>query len=816
MKRSFIYSVCAVIAALGTVSCENVVDINAESQSENDVHEVVFQVSEVLEPESKTTINLDDQSVFITWNNTPASMLHLYEDGKAGSSVTLTPSKNGKTATMSAQFSGWAVASTFSYNAVIASSYQDGIITVPSVQHPVPGSFDPEADVLIGKGSAFFIVGRDPVSLSFARPVAITRLVVSGLEAGEKVETVEICGENPIAGPFEALDNFKFAGYSETGSNSISLNFDSENTVGEDGTFETYFVSWAVKPGTFALNVITDRRLYSKTAPAQQAAALKFNRDALKTVKVDMAGQEIAANRYELVTSEPANWSGTYIVVSSDETGAAKILNASDKSHGYAADVTVQEFAGHKIINATDAIDALSWDISNTGKKSDDKPLWNVMTGSAGILGFIGRDAKYLYNKGGITVSGVNYSGILLTRQYYYHQFAYSDGVQMKCVHGSDVSYLGWTGSAFAYGSNSGSRVYLYKYNDGSREDQVLLFDKESVNWPLIDGKYKVGGTYPGQALSASSKYQEDLLSYESSDPSVATVDSEGNITIKKAGEVVITVTAAASSEYRGASASYQIIIAVPYYQRINNIQELVSGGKYLIVSKSELLGSRYHAFDASASNGSYNYDINPVSISDLWDNPIYDNGNKIKATATLETKQVEIEKDLLSGLARLAGLDGTYTIKPVSVGKYMYCDMGRTSILDTEVAIPSYSISFSDFNLSGLNFSNWMTWFSNITTLPHNIVFAEDGTVSIRSAVSSYSVIGADLYYNKLSKQYSYINMMIIDGVDNIDDLLVVIGQNSEYAWLLNIIKYLGDNITIKDLVSFFAADLYIYRYIG
>ena len=802
MRKHFFNLFFAAFYAIVVASCQATLDEQYIAQEPSESCDVVF----VTEPcdGTKTAINVDGSTIKMTWDGTKAEYIHLFENGKEGSNPKISASKDGATATMSASFSGLGLGS-LSYHAVVASNYNGGIVTVPSVQSPAATSFDPAADVLLGESRTYLV--RQTVTMKFARVVAVSRLSLSGLKPGEKIEMIELVAENNIAGPLKPLDSYKFAGYADDGSKTISLKFDRDNTVSPDGTFMAYFTSWAVEPGNFTLNVLTDKNLYSKSTT--KAAGLKFHFDKLRTIKADMAEFAVPSHRYELVTSSPENWEGTYLIVNSDKEGAVKVFNANDKSHGYASDAAVRDVAGKKMIESTDAVDDLSWDFSNSGKKSGDEILWNVMTGTARL---VFSDAKYLYDKDGITVASHNYTG-LLPRTYYYHKFLYDNGVRMASNNGSKDSYLGYNGSAFAYTSNASSRVYVYKFNDADRKSQVLAYDKEILYWPVTEGKYAIGETYDGQPFSKSSVYQNDLLTYMSSDDAIASVDGQGRITIHKQGTVTITATAAANTQFRGASASYNIVISVPYYQRIYSIDELTGGDKYLIVSRDGLLVSQYHAFDASKS-GTYDYDI--TSLATLLNSPVYDNGDKIKSSAAIDAKQVVIEKGLLSSIASLVGLNGSYTIKPVSVGQYLYCDMSFEEVMDTTIPLTTYKIAFSDANLGSISISGLSSWFNKIATIPHSITFGEGGVASIRSATSSYSAIGADLFYDKLSNRYSYVNMMIFDNFDNVAELMAYFGQNTEYAWLLNLIKNLGNNITIRDIIDYFAGDLYIYKYVG
>jgi len=796
MKKIISFISLASILALCAISCQKY------SEEEGGIHTVRFIIEEEA---TRTAIDASDTSkkASVNWTNTPASYIHLYENGTEGSSAGITLSEDNKTATLQAKFSYGVPIWEYVYKAVIAGNYSSGIPSVPAYQHPAASSFDPAADVLIGYSDPVYtrpINGNvKDVKLKFGRANAITRLELKGLKAGEKVEFIQIVAQNNIAGPLNPLKDLTYDGYNVSeGSNTISLEFSENNTVGPDGTFVTYFTSWAGKCGSFGVNVNTDKSVYGKTAPAETASRIEFKREKVGKIAIDLTGQELAAARFDLVKTIPSSWDGTYIFVSSDTPGKAKALNTDAKSNGYASDVTVTDVNGNIFGAVDENTKPLSWDISNSGYLLDNDPLWNVSTGTAWLLFFW---SKYLFDNNGITVSEFNFTG-LLNRKYYRHIFnIYDDGVQMTSHHDGTKTYLTWNGSSFAYTSDPQSRIFLYRYNDTERESQVLSFDKESINFPIAEGRYEIGKTYEGQALSASSKNQKNLLTYTSSNPEVATVDSDGKTTIVKEGEVTITVTAAANTSYRGASASYLLRIFTPYYQKITSINDVTSGDKYLIVARIDIpvLGTFYHSFNA-VDTTSYDYDV-INSLSSYFASTIYDNGNKIKASSGLNATQVILEKGLLSSYT------GRYTIKPVSVNKYLYCDTELSSFVSEDIKFPTYSIAFAES--SG---SSWLERLEQLATSQHNITFDETGIVTISSALNEYG-LGGHLFYSKIDGKYSYVNLTVLDQFDDIVELMAY-HQNSEYAEILKWIMTLSEDITIKDIISYFSADLYLFKY--
>ena len=792
-------SLCTLLAVLTAVSCTKEFDEPAPV-SEGEVREVIFDVDQ---PVTRTAVSEDGDKLTISWANTANSSVHLFENGKEGTNEKITVSKNGKY-TISANFSGLGLSllGGFTYNGVIAECFANGVASIPSLQCPVEGSFDPAADALIA--GAYYAGKARPVltglKLNFVRVNAITRLEITGMTAGEKVDFIDIVAENPIAGPLNPLKSTEFDGYNTAnGSKSIRLEFDGKSAADENGTFVTYFSSWITDFGAFTIKVLTAGNEYNQTVPA---GAYSFNKDEIQTVSLAMEGQGAKTKRYELVTAAPedGDWSGTYLIVSSDAAGAAKAINPNGSRTGYVSDVTVEKVNDVLFINSTNSIDKYAFEISDSGKQSaSEATLWNIMSGR-----------YYLYGTDGLTVSTKNYSGNNPDRVYYYNTISYNAGVQVTCEYGENKSYLEFSSDKFTYSSNSGAKVYLYKYIDTGRQSQTISFSSETVYWTIAEGKYEIGGTYPVQKFSKKN-YQPELLSYSSSDPSVASIDEAGNITIHKQGDVTIEAYAANNTEYRSAAASYELIISVPYYQKITSEADIVNGGKYIIVSKSAILGSNwYHAFNA-AKAGTYNYDITTLENL-VFGNPVYDNGERIRPSEAIDANQVVIDGGLLSTIAKILGLSGTYTIKPVNANGYLYCNMETTQILDFQIPIPTYSIAFSDDETDG---TSMLSLASKYATMPHAITFNEDGTANIKCSLSKLA-IGADLFYDKLTKRYEYVNLSLFEGFDSLTDLIQYYSQDSEYAWIINLVKLVGDAVSIPDLINYFSADLYVYRYIG
>ncbi len=803
MKKNLRSFAAVALVLCAAVSCQQKEEQQEPSISNAETHEVTFNLLQDL---SRTSIIIDGSSTTLTWESTLKEYIHLYENGKEGKDLKLNIATNNKLATLSANFSISQLISSLKYNAVVAADFSNGVATLPSVQQPKAGSFDPAADILVGESKTIYSsLATSSVDLKFARLNAISRLAFTGMTPGEKVDLIKVEAENAIAGPLNPLNDFAFDGYdTANGSNEITLKYDSNNTVADDGTFNAVFTCWAVAPGPMTITVYTDKNTYSKSS---EAKGLVFDFGTFKNIKVDLSAA-LPSSRFEMVTSAPSSWDGSYLIVNTNEAGEAKAFNYAGSSAGYASTVQIVSAENKVFVAANESTKAMAVDVSSR---------------SNGRLDLTVANGKYFYNESGLTFDDNPTSGLILSYKDHFHTFSASgNAVQMAAYSANGLgvtgsaSYFGYNGSKFAY-SNSAATVYLFKLNDDERQSQSLVFKSEELHFTLADGKQAAGDVVDGMAFTSASKYQPELLSFESSDTGVVTVDANtGKLTIKGAGEAIITATAQPDENYRGTSASYKVTVTVPYYQKVYSSSEIVSGGKYILVSKtSGLLNllSSYHAF-AAASPSTYDFDFSNSLFSSL----IYDNGDKIKSNKNIDANQIIIEKDanLISTIAQLIGLKSGsgYTLKPVSVNKYLYCDM-TGQIAGTDYSYLTYQIGFSDksFDLSSINLMNIAGWFNERATIPHEIVFGDNGSVAIRNATSDRIAIGADLRY--IIDRYAYVNMSILNSFQSTAELMEYLSKDTQYAWLTSLINNLVKNVSLSALVDYLSADMFIYKYV-
>ena len=144
-------------------------------------------------PETKTTVDISDGATAkFAWTEADEGRFTVYENGtKKATTVTAELGKDEKM-TVKATFEGPAPENA-SYVAVVNKSNATQIMSA--------AAYDEEADILVSKAVSAFD-GVNGVMLQFKREVAIAKLTLKGLDAGEVVNRVTVSSTADIAGKY--------------------------------------------------------------------------------------------------------------------------------------------------------------------------------------------------------------------------------------------------------------------------------------------------------------------------------------------------------------------------------------------------------------------------------------------------------------------------------------------------------------------------------------------------------------------------------------------------------------------------------------
>ncbi|MBR1436284.1 MAG: Ig-like domain-containing protein, partial [Bacteroidales bacterium] len=582
MKRNIQHLILGGIFLLGAVSCQSVF----ESSPSPKKHRVHFTSAE--KETTKTGITIEEGTVTPDWRATDKKNVHLFEVAadtsfSYGTDVTISVSSDYKTAQFMADFptemeiivnpgDGGAKAGSgsstpagpYTYAAVIAQKTSDYTFIVPSVQNPDPETLiDPAADFLLGYSRTSY---DDPhnydellVDLYFDRPVAMSRLSLSNFaDADEKVKSVVINTEGSITG---------FASYEDIDFSASTVNFHPEEAPGiltlsyenapvpTDGVFPSYFISI---PGMVKINSIvvkTDKSVYTRTI--EGGKEFTFSEKSFKNINVDLS----KAVREDAVAENITWYKATvledgvnYLIVS----GGMALNNAEDGLTGVAVTdedgiIRFTEAPASSLIWRADAITGL-----------EDYGHFTISNGEGVFLQRHSDSATQTMIVGGIPSGDKKYYVWNYDGTYLSHVSSPSDNRIFYCYYDG-----GWkTG----YEEASAKSVSIYT----SRTPQEISFGVETVEYDLDEG-----GEFTFPKISGA----VGEVTYSSSNPSVATIDASGNVTILKAGTTVITATAAGDKDYQAGSASYTLIVSSGSVDTFYLASEIVDGEKYMIVS---------------------------------------------------------------------------------------------------------------------------------------------------------------------------------------------------------------------------------------
>ena len=186
MKRSKLLAISA-IALLGFSACQQ--EEIAPEVTPGETHTVTFVAGA---PETKTTVDISDgENAKFAWTADDEKRIAIYENGVAATTVVC--GLDAGKMTIMAEFAGTATGNE-TYVAVVNKSNEGQIMS--------DAAYDEAADILVSKPVSAFD-GEKGVLLQFKREVAIAKMTLKGLDAGEVVSHVTVSSIADIAGSYE-------------------------------------------------------------------------------------------------------------------------------------------------------------------------------------------------------------------------------------------------------------------------------------------------------------------------------------------------------------------------------------------------------------------------------------------------------------------------------------------------------------------------------------------------------------------------------------------------------------------------------------
>ena len=595
-KNIFVIALCA-LTALCLGSC--VKPLEEPVQPGDGVRTVTFNAA--LADQTRTGLYMR----FVPkWMSTDVANVHLFADATEGTNVTMSiePNTNDEVAHFTADFgtdhtiivtpSSRAGSST-SYTGILAQRV-GGNYLIPSTQSPQPGSLiDPNADFLVADGSLASDSGSGTqVNLNFRRPVSVSRLAIMNIE-GQSIKSVKITSTDKLTGSV-AYEDIDFAAGTaafdaQSGSTELTLSY-GENGIAVDATstFYAYFISLPGSKNITAVEVTTNRYIYTKTFGTGKT--LTFNTTDIKNIAVDMSKVEpeviVAPHYYQKVMSSSEIESGASYLIVYENGSSSKVFkpilnNAgtqfveNDPSNAVNASISLGDW-----IPSSAAVDACQIIISDI--KGD------AATSHKYAIGVPSTDGYYFHPY-------VNDTDLPFTADKapmdYRAETTVTNGVLAMVTKSYYVVYNTENNAFRAYYTTASGyqpNVALYKYIDGSHSTSVGAYVKvNNINeLPSV-----AGGALAGDFIFV---YESGAKAYVfkpicgSEVPSTATGDGDGapyHVELTKAGSAIpvnllsegIAATAdvvackVQFSKHSGKEAWNTFAVDMGHYIRLNN-----------------------------------------------------------------------------------------------------------------------------------------------------------------------------------------------------------------------------------------------------
>ena len=285
-----------------------------------------------------------------------------------------------------------------------------------------------------------------------------------------------------------------------------------------------------------------------------------------------------------------------------------------------------------------------------------------VETGSGKNLIFkVGEQQFAVYNQWGIAVGGLE----------------------------ADATYtLTGVGSVYSKGETTTYQLYLVNFETtGEQPDERL---DVTLSFPQESYEAILGEDFEEPVLTVDPVEFDGMISYKSSDASVATVSYEGLVTLVGPGTVIITAEAMASQTYKEAEASYTLIVnereTPPLPEELPNPYTYTFEAKTF--EEESTLSLANAEWTLATDAGYFGYDGNKGQQ--------IGSGNKPASTLTLTTS--DIPGTITKVMVNTSGANGISATFSVSVGEtsFEYTDEEENTTTSAELTNQPFEYEFT------------------------------------------------------------------------------------------------------------------------
>ena len=326
MKKSYFYFAAVTAAASVAVSCNS--ELEANLSDDLTKHTII------IESEAPTKTYIDEGAV-VHWAETGDELGLLYKTDISSEKVvktggyTLDDEGRAKHIAEISTVDGalqYIMMAFYPYKSIYSPKASKIAFLHPEKQTPSESSYDPKADFLISTNPKTFSSLPGSVSFSFHRPVAIAKMTIAGIVAGEKISKIEFTAPENIAGDFyadmltENLENrVTYTGgsyYYKT----ITLDMQERVATGSDVVYFTTLPA-DLTGKSFSVKVTTDGHIYSKDVALTDREFKLEAATLTKFVVADMTVSDLPAE-YALLKDASALKAGDKMVICSSGVSA--------------------------------------------------------------------------------------------------------------------------------------------------------------------------------------------------------------------------------------------------------------------------------------------------------------------------------------------------------------------------------------------------------------------------------------------------------------------------------------------------------------
>jgi len=357
----------------------------------------------------KTSISHDNVNGYSSdWDNEDVLGFYFLEEGSTNSAgadnrgtLNLGSVVDGVRGSFTGSITSPGESTEYVFNAYYPSNANNGLtqylklnqfrFTVPDVQNPLKDGFDPNADILVARPVKKTVSPTDEsisLDFNFERVVSIVRIsfptiAYDGVSGDEKIMQVVLSKvsksgndeNNIIAGrmqvtPSEGASSLSsFSNSDLYNLHTITANYTEETapTLSDGSVYLTMVPRTFVEGDQLTVTVVTNKHTITKVSTIPSGQSLECPANAVKHLKINITESaenlevnDVAKVYYEKVTSAPADWSGTYLIVCEEAGVALTGSGASNSQLAVGTGITIKESK----IEQSSAVDDISVSIN--------------------------------------------------------------------------------------------------------------------------------------------------------------------------------------------------------------------------------------------------------------------------------------------------------------------------------------------------------------------------------------------------------------------------------------------------------------------